>query len=119
MASQTHDNNSFKNAYNDRAGAKTITTKPSTAAQQNRLLMKKKQGYMSGGSLAGTFGMNPTEVSPRGSAISSGIKGIYSTTHNAGDYDKKKPRINRGQINRKVKQSHIYKFRLHIHKAIT
>ena len=105
MASHTHDDNSFKNAYMDRMGARTITTKPSTAAQQKRLLMKKKQGYMSGGSLAGAFGVNPTEVSPRGSAISSGVKGIYSTTKNAGDYDKRnKPRINRGQVNRKVRE---------------
>lgn len=102
MASQTHDDHSFKNAYMDRMGAKTITTKPSTAAQKHRLLAKKKQGYMSGGSLAGAFGINHGELSPRDSANSSGIKGIYSTTHHAHDVERKKPAFGRGRFARKV-----------------
>ena len=103
MASKTHDDQSYKQAYMDRVGARTITTKPSTAAQQNRLLMKKKQQYMSGGSLAGAFGVNPADISPRGSNNSTGMRNIYSTTQNAGDYERKNTKFSRGGFNRKVR----------------
>lgn len=61
----------------DRVRTKTLTTKPSTSAQQNRLI-KRTEGYMSGGSLAGTLEINPTDTSPRDSSKSSGLKKIYS-----------------------------------------
>jgi len=103
MASNTHDDRSYKHGMMERFGARTLTTKPSTAAQQNRVLMKKKQGYMSGGSLAGALGMNPTETSPRGSVQSSGVKKIYSKIGNhIPEYEGHMPRINTTQNNRKV-----------------
>jgi hypothetical protein len=103
MASQTQNDQSFKNEYMDRIGEKTITTKPSTAAQQNRMLMKKKQGYMSGGSLAGVFGMNPNEMSPRGSVQSSGLQKVFSkASHHVGDSESRMLRINKAQYKRKV-----------------
>lgn len=104
MASHTHDEHSFKPGMMDRFGARTLTTKPSTAAQQNRLL-KKKHGYMSGGSLAGALGMNPTETSPRGSVKSSNIKKVFSkASHQDIDYEGKMPKINKTQYNRKVRE---------------
>lgn len=105
MASHTHDDKSFKPYMMERFGAKTLTTKPSTAAQQNRLLKNKKQGYMSGGSLAAELGMNPTETSPRGSVKSSGFKKIYSkiSHHRPENESHAMPKINQHQFNRKVK----------------
>lgn len=104
LASQTHDDQSFKQGYMDRFGAKTLTTKPSTAAQQNRMIMKKKQGYMSGGSLTGAFGVNPTEASPRGSILSSGLKKVFSkASHNIPENESRMPYISKTQYKRKVK----------------
>jgi hypothetical protein len=104
MASHTHDDKSFKPYMMERFGAKTLTTKPSTAAQQNRLLKSKKQGYMSGGSLAAELGMNPTETSPRGSVKSSGFKKIYSkiSHHHQDKNPHVMPKISQNQFNRKV-----------------
>lgn len=90
----------------DRIGAKTLTTKPSTAAQQNRFSDKRKNGYMSGGLLAGALRINETETSPDGSVKSSGLKKIYSKqTHYVPEYRGQMPMINQTQYNRKEAQS--------------
>lgn len=103
MASHTHDEHHFKSGLMERMGAKTLTTKPSTAAQQNRVF-QKPLGYMSGGSLAGTLGGHHTEISPRNSVKSSGIKKIFSkASHNMPEYEGRMPRINQTQPNRKVR----------------
>lgn len=90
----------------DRIGAKTLTTKPSTSAQQNRFSDKSKNGYMSGGLLAGALRINEIETSPGGSAKSSGLKKIYSKqTHYVPEYKNQMPMINQTQYNRKEAQS--------------
>lgn len=108
VTSQTHDDKrtrKSKHSVADRLGAKTLTTKPSTAAQKRAI--KKKPNYMSGGSLANALGINPSEMSPRGSSvISSGMK-IFSKANNR-MYDlesHKMPNINQTQYYRNLPKS--------------
>lgn len=109
MTSKTHDEKLYKKSKRGdfgRFGAKTITTKPSTAAQ-NRAMQERKQGYMSGGSLANALGINPSEMSPRGSVISSGMKKVFSkASHQMYDPDAHKmPNINNSQYYKNIPKS--------------